>query len=417
MLLIVADIVSINVSLLLFYLVKYRLGILAHESVMEVEYLFAPMAWISAFWVFLFAIFGLYEKFLDAPFRRRLVSIIGAIFIGGVLFLLLNFERGEGFEISISSMLVFLVFLLISEIILRSIIYIYFSWSRRKSEGKLNAVVISPSGSEMDKRLRDDLFTYYNIVGYVGKKSDSTLPWLGKLGDLSDILRSKRTARMILDIDEFDYRDLKGIFGAAYYMETVVLAGADSADNLRGLKRHDTVHQGYDIISIRHRRLFPVMLRRAIDAGVSIFAIILILPFWAFKMAVSGRIGGRKTECSEFVVQDEKKIAIKHFMGDVNSGRPGNLWAMLAVLKGQISLYGVTVVHGDEYENSRESIDGYWRKFLVKPGLFGPGYSSDEPQERFDLDLAYLEKTSIIADLVLILRQIFGIPLIKRGSS
>jgi len=45
--------------------------------------------------------------------------------------------------------------------------------------------------------------------------------------------------------------------------------------------------------------------------------------------------------------------------------------------------------------------------------LFGPGYSGKTPLEKFNLDLAYMEKTSTLGDFLMILKQLLGISPVK----
>jgi lipopolysaccharide/colanic/teichoic acid biosynthesis glycosyltransferase len=84
-----------------------------------------------------------------------------------------------------------------------------------------------------------------------------------------------------------------------------------------------------------------------------------------------------------------------------------NYFGLISVLKGDLSLVGTSITSKDDARESQESkIPGLWRKFLAKPGLFGPAYGKNEIEERFKADLYYIEKTSLFYDLGLIIWQI-----------
>ncbi len=282
--------------------------------------------------------------------------------------------------------------------------YKVISFKLKTDNERLNAVIVS------SREPRDDVLKVtasYNILGYAGPNSKSEITWLGEVSELDTILKNTKTARVILDLDDSDYIDLRNVFNSSYYMETIFLTLKKAADNLVGLKRYPTVNKGLDIISVRHRRLFPMIFLRLANAIFSLALAILFSPYWIVKI-VSCRIKNERVyDDINLMTQLEKEIKIKRFKGDDKFSLT-NPWILYAIFRGKFNLYGVTIDSPDQYTASLKSLPGYWRKFLIKPGLFGPGYAGRNDKERFALDLLYLEKTSFFGDMAMMVRQLSG---------
>ena len=404
------DLISINFAFWAYYLIKYKSGLLHYSIVLPPEALASPLAWINVFWIVLYAALGLYDISFEMKFRTHSSILAKSIIAGALIFLLANFKPGVGFQVSLASIVIFVIILFIIGSLLRFILYIYFSKEFKKAGRKMNAVIVNPGGS-VTATSPDKIFgRRYNLVGYIGPETDYDLKRLGDLSEMENVLRMKKVAPVILDIGKSDYRNLRSIFESPFYMETIFLAHAGEQDNLRGLKTCSSMYDDIDIISIRHRRLFPLIIRRLIDLGLSVAALILSSPYWGIKILIAWRKKNRILEYVDVISRGERMVRIKTCYGDARSNRIRNCLALLSVLKGDLSFYGPTITIADEYASSTDSIPGYWRKFLLKPGLFGPGYTGSTPEERFELDLAYMEKTSLRHDLMMIARQILGIP-------
>jgi UDP-GlcNAc:undecaprenyl-phosphate GlcNAc-1-phosphate transferase len=404
------DLIAINSTLLVYYYIKYESGLFVSAAAVSIDTLPVLMAWISIFWILLFAGSGFYDVPFELRFRGHLSILTKNIIFGALVFLLANFKPGVGFQISLVSFAIFMLLLFAIGSSLRAILYARFSGKFTTAGRKMNAVVVNPTGAIVAGSPGEIFGLRYNLLGYIGAETDYGLKRLGDSSEMEDVLRVTKAARVILDVGESDYRNLTAIFESPYYMETIFIVRANGQDNLRGLKRYRSNDKHIDIISIRHRRLFPRIVRRLLDLVFSIAALILASPYQGIKALIAGRKKNKILRQVEIVLRGEKKTKIKAFYGMANSDAVRNYAALLSVLKGYLSLYGPTITTVDEYELSKDSIPGYWRKFLLKPGLFGPGYSGRTPDERFKLDLAYMEKTSLCGDLIMMARQILRIP-------
>ncbi len=407
------DLISINLAFWAYYLIKYKSGLLHYSTVLSPEALANPLAWINIFWIVLYAALGLYDISFEMKFRTHYSILAKSIFAGVSIFLLANFKPGAGFQVSFASIVIFVILLLSISSLMRAILYFHFSKKFKKTDRKMNGVIVNPSGAITTPSPNEIFGHRYNVVGYIGPETKNSLERLGELSEMENVLRVMKAGRVILDIAKSDYRNLRPVFESPFYMETIFLVHADGQDNLRGLKRFRSNNKDIDIISIRHRRLFPLMLRRLIDLGLSFATLLAISPYWGLKVLLARLKKNRILEDVKIISRGERRVRMKALSRNAGSISIRSWPALLSVLKGNLSFYGPTITIADEYESSRDSIPGYWRKFLLKPGLFGPGYIGSTPEERFELDLAYMEKTSLRGDLIMMAKQILGIPVSK----
>lgn len=162
------------------------------------------------------------------------------------------------------------------------------------------------------------------------------------------------------------------------------------------------------MISPGHRRLFSRIIKRMVDFAIAAIILVASLPWIIFKVLYARVKNVNFAEKITFIGLGEKQKSIRGIVsGDKFSLR--NPWGLLSVLRGDLSLVGVTLATPAE----AVQIKGSWRKFCVKPGLFGPGYDGRDLKERFELDLEYLERPSLIRELIVALRQIAKFPRIK----
>ncbi|MEE8417162.1 MAG: MraY family glycosyltransferase [candidate division Zixibacteria bacterium] len=405
------DLISINLAFWAYYLIKYKSNLLYYSTFLPPEALASSLAWINVFWIVLYAALGLYDISFEMKFDAHSSALAKSIIAGVLIFLLANFKPGVGFQVSFSSIVIFVGLLLGVSSLMRVLLHMEFSKKFKKAARKMNAVVVNPTGT-VNAPSPDEIFGHrYNLVGYIGPDTDYGLKKLGDVSELENVLGVTKAARVILDIEKSDYRNLTAIFESPFYMETIFLVHAGRQDNLKGLQRYRSNNDNIDIISIRHRRLFPRIARRLLDLIVSIAGLLLSSPYWGIKILIAWRKENRIFEEVEIVSRGEKVAGIKTLSGNVGPVRIRNCLALLSLLRGDLSLYGPTITTADKYESSRDSIPGFWRKFLVKPGLFGPGSIGSTPRERFELDLAYMEKTSLRGDLLMMIRHMLGIPM------
>jgi len=408
-----ADLTAVNSSFIIYFLIRYHSGLFGNYPPVAIEALVIPLAWINAFWIVIYAIMGLYDIYFERPFKRQFSSLVKSVILGFAIFLIANYNPERGMQISITFIGLFLLIFICFNTILRWIVFMVFKKRYFNSRNSMKAVVVCPEGVNSNNDSVKPFEEYYNILGYLGEGSYEDLNKIGEIDDLTDILRKNKIGRVIIDYGEGNYGDISDIFYSAYYMETLFLINERFSENKRGFRISPTVHDDIYIVSVKHRGLFAAAVKRFADFIISSFILTLTFPYSIYRILKALYKKTRIMSEIQIVTQGEKEGKIK--MGPSGTSLPcrRNWWALLSVLKGDICIYGTTVTTMGEYKSNLNSIPGYWKKFLVKPGLFGPGYLGKTPLERFRLDLAYMEKTSTMGDLWMILKQLFGIPPIK----
>ena len=407
--LVLFDLMSINMAFLIYFYIKSAIGNNAPDA-MSVDHLLIALAWINAFWVVLYAVLGLYDISFESRFRYQLYLLTAAMFVGLGLFLLANYSPENGMQISLNAIGLFLGILIVLNTVFRKMIFSVLSGRYFGDRKKIKAIVVVPDGSAADGDSLSEFNAIYDIVGYIGNGQYEGLEKVGEFEDITNILHERKITRVIIDYGENNYNDISSLFNSAYYMETLFLVTDRSADNKSGFLITPTIFDQIYIISIKHRKLFSSLIKRLWDFSLAVAVILLTFPFSIYKYLIDRQSGKDPISEKQIVTVGEREGKIKTDRKSAQSSSVRSWWALLSVLKGDISFYGTTITTMQDYKSNLNAIPGYWRKFMAKPGLFGPGYAGKSPRERFELDLAYMEKTSMLGDFVMIVKQMLGVP-------
>jgi len=414
--LLISDFFSINIAFTVYFFIKSTGGEFG-LNLMPVDDLLIALAWINAFWIVLYAIMNLYDIPFERPFKNQLFSIIKSVALGLVIFLAANYNPQHGVDISIPYIALFLFILICLNSLLRWIIFMIFKTRYLHGPGSLMALVVNPEGVIADYNSVKPFVNIYDIVGYTGDGPYDGIEKIGESADLTEIFRRNKIGRVIIDYGEKSHNDISDIFRSAYYMETLFLMAGKAGENRRGFRVRRTVLDEIYIISIRHRGLFPTIIKRLADFSISAGILILSSPYSIYRILKNIYRTGKIASESQIVTLGEEEGRLEVDPLASLNPRVRSWWALLSVLKGDICLYGTTITTMEEYKSSLNSIPGYWKKFLVKPGLFGPGYFGNTPRQRFRLDLAYMEKTSTLGDFWMVFKQLLGISPLKIEDS
>ena len=410
--LVLSDLLSINLAFIIYFYIKSAGGDYGSD-IMAADELLMALAWINAFWVVLYAIMGLYDIYFERPYKKQLISLIKSVAAGLVIFLIANYDPEMGMQISITFIVLFLLILVFLNTVFRRIIFIVFKRRYFDSLNTLKAVVVCAPGVTPGNDSVEPFKKQYDVVGFLGNGLYNGLNKIGEIDDLTEILRKNKIARVIVDYGDGNYSDIANVFHSAYYMETLFLINDRSAENKRGFRIMPTIFDDKYIISVKQRGFFATILKRLADFALAGAALVLTLPYSVYKILRARHKNIKAITEAQIVAFGEREGKIKLDPAAAGSPYKRSWWALLSVLRGDICLYGATITTMEEYKSSLNNIPGYWKKFLVKPGLFGPGYSGKTPLAKFKLDLAYMEKTSTMGDFLMIIKSLIGFSPIK----
>jgi UDP-GlcNAc:undecaprenyl-phosphate/decaprenyl-phosphate GlcNAc-1-phosphate transferase len=410
---IIVDLAAVNLTLVIYVLVRFNDSMAVTGFAYLTDFI-VPMAWINLFWIVTYSAGGLYDLSYELKFRSQLAAIVRLALIGFLIFAAATYQPGKGLQASVISLLIFAALLIAISTILRLLFSKLLERYRSSKSGRLPAVVIAMHPTI----IVEDLSHYqdhYDIKGYFGKRNSRDLQYLGEIETIGDYLRENKIARVILDIASDNYDNLNPVFGAAFYMETRFLISNPDSTNLRGLRKMATRYGNIAMISLSQRQIFVRFAKRLSDFVISGILLFFSIPYFAFRFTLDGFKPLSQNRRASAITKACRECELwGAYRGGVFCHR--NIWGLISVLKGDLSLVGTTVTLRSDLENS-ESNPGIWRKFLVRPGMFGPGYDFKSPDDAFKADLHYAENATILYDVGILLRQMTKILSIRKSGS
>ncbi len=273
------------------------------------------------------------------------------------------------------------------------------------------AVIIAPlaSGQEIAARLMANLEAGYEVCGLVIPDGDSvdndatTLPVLGRVGQLDQIIRQTGAQEIIFSTEQISYDQIlqiiahspKGRVNFKLIPRSMdVIIGKASVEYIGDLPLMD--------IDYPLNRPVNIFIKRAFDLFVAGLISLLTLPValdvWLRKKAhLQRRI---LTDCNS------KPVTILEFVGNNLSVWQQRLPRFWSVLLGQLSLVGSEIASLGEKESARTGVN-------LKPGLTGLAQLNRAqvltPVDRERYDLYYLKNYSLLLDIEIIIRSLFKI--------
>jgi exopolysaccharide biosynthesis polyprenyl glycosylphosphotransferase len=286
----------------------------------------------------------------------------------------------------------------------------------------------------------------YDFVGAVGPSPDGTsLPFLGRLGELPRIFRERRLDELIVAETDFDDRALLEIVELAHRRGVRVRVAPTTAELLT--QRAEYVPgQRVPLFELRPPTFVGTdwAVKRTFDLVVSLLLVVVGLPLWiaialAIKLSSPGpilyrdrRVGlnerefemikfrtmrtgaselqpeleaANEAEGALFKLRDDPRVTpvgafLRRFSLD-------EVPQVLNVLRGEMSLVGPRPLPLRDY---RLLEDWHRKRYLVLPGMTGLWQIAGRSDLSFDdlvrLDFYYLENWSIWLDISILLRTI-----------
>lgn len=443
------DVLTINLAYLTFYIL--RAIVAGHGLPGEMD--FISMVFLSVFWIVAFAISGLYRSWYAQSRVDEVITVARVASIGVlVLFFLFMLVRVEGFAISTALAFVaywscFLLFVGAGRFLFRTLQRNLLA----KGIGTRNTVIVGLTGKALELRemvLRHPLLGY-KLVGFVdadGKKTKSqipsralgSIPVLGKLDDLPDILHRYHVSEVLVGLDSHEHDKLLELLRFCNGREIGVKIMSDMYDIVSGQARVNSIY-GVPLIDVRPEIMKPweEVLKRTVDIIVSLMILLVGLPLWiliaaAIKITSKGpvfyrqqRVGknGRVFKMLKFrsMVTDAERETGPQWArrNDPRVTRVGRILRRLHldeapqfinVLKGDMSLVGPRPERPYFVEKLSQQIPLYHRRHKVRPGITGWAQikhtydqSIDDVRTKLKYDFYYIENMSWRLDLKILL--------------
>lgn len=263
-----------------------------------------------------------------------------------------------------------------------------------------------------------------------------TLPTLGRLGDLDDVLTVHEVDRVIIAFSRASHEQLLRVIRACRDRRVAVDIVPRLFEFLGGVNALDQVG-GLPLLSIGAPRLpsSARAIKRSLDAVTAALALAVLAPLLlvvavAVKLGSGGPVLERRPRAGrEGVNYDELWFRCASADGG-ESTRAGNVLSrrdldglprLTNVLRGQMSLVGPRPIPAWQPERAPEA--AHQRRLDLRPGLTGPwqvsGRSDASLEDILRLDYQYISGWSLVRDVEIMLASVpgglFGRPSARLG--
>ena len=399
-------------------------------------------------YLILYSAFGLYTPKRVQGRRLEFSNVVKANTVGLLIFIGLLFVVLKEINFSRSMLLIFYFINMFLEEAVRMIIR-YILWDIRKkglNQKHILLVGYSRAAEEYIDRILQNPQWGYNVRGILDDnvKAGTTykgIKVLGRIANLMVILPENRLDEIAITLGLSEYYRLEEIV-ALCEKSGVHTKFIPDYNNIIPTKPYTEDLLGLPVINIRYVPLtntFNMVVKRLMDIGGSIFAIILFSPVMLLaailvKLTSPGpliykqeRVGlhnrtflmykfrsmevqPKEEEKKAWTVKNDPRVTgIGKFMRRTSIDE---LPQLFNILKGDMSLVGPRPERPFFVEKFREEIPRYMVKHQVRPGLTGwaqvNGYRGDTSiRKRIDCDLYYIENWTLGLDVKILIMTIF----------
>ncbi len=471
--LIIADFVALNAAWFVYYWLRVQSGwfFLAQNS--EIGSSYAPSASliIYAFWMIVFAFFGLYRSwYVRAPFDE-VITLFKTLTVGTIFLAIVIFWDPIGSENMPTHndprvlAMMYWVILLLLVIGVRSLIRTAQRKLLERGVGRRASLIIGPPERARDlaQRIAHYPRLGYEVVGFVlpdktpfdqqsthsflvehrnGKVVTKEIPVLGTTQDLERMIDEGNIKEVLIALDSNEHEALLDVMVRAAKSNAGLKIEPGLYDIVTGQARTREIY-GFPLIDIN-----PVLLRpweeaakRTLDIVVSALVLLLGAPFWLLTaLIVKLTSRGPAFYSQERVGKDGAHYRIYKFRSmRTNAELAGPQWAskndprvtgfgrflrkshldevpqFWNVLIGDMSLVGPRPEREFFVKKLIEEIPYYNRRHKVRPGITGlyqamiDKYDEniDDVKMRVKYDLMYIESMSFRLDVKILFRTAY----------
>ncbi|PKL82143.1 MAG: undecaprenyl-phosphate glucose phosphotransferase [Ignavibacteriae bacterium HGW-Ignavibacteriae-3] len=407
---------------------------------------------VFASWLIASAKNGIYDEFRSKNFSYELIAIIKNCFfmmIGVSLAILLLKENEFPRRFLVVYSFTSFLFLSAEKYLIRE--FIHFLRSKGRN---LKTMMIIGAGA-VGRRFFDEITTNphfgYRFVGFLDDKLKKDLngEYLGPISNLESVLESRIVDNVMIALPNHAFSKINDIVKTCERYPTHVRLIPDYFQCISN-RYSVTMFGNLPVISVREEKINELhwrLVKRGFDTAFALLVFIFILS-WLFplialfsKLDSKGPIlfkqerwgrNNRKFYIYKFrsmitassdldengkynqaTRNDPRITKLGKFLRSSNFDELPQFWN---ILKGELSLVGPRPHPSPLNQESKEKIDKYMRRHLVKPGLTGwaqvhgmRGETKGKSlmQRRVEYDLWYIENWSFWLDLQIILMTIW----------
>lgn len=417
----IVDMLSINIAFYFLYALKYKWSLAYYEIYIPFLDMLAPAVWISLFWLLLFSVMGIYEIRPNRFFSDYVKMLVKVVAFGIVAFLAAVFLLEGEIEISLMPLLVYALCLILFNIVFKYISFLIARWLSNKPF-KRPRVALLINGFENNL---DDLTKIarqrFSLMGFIGSPTlnlkEKNLDYLGESISLNKIIKDNRLEKIILVWPKDNFDNFMQLMQSHFFLENEFLIMGNPPPPYEGFKVIKLYRSGLVKISVEILRTWEWMTKRALDVSLSVLLMILTSPVFLIMYIVSKLKNQPFLEPVEFYGRDGMPNNAYAFHSSNSIGYRNRsvvrlgLPSLISVIKGNLSLVGVLPLTPDKAKTDNEKLNGFWRRGLIKPGIWGPSHFADD-ENYFEKELRYMKNMSIFNDIYWIiigpLRNIFA---------
>lgn len=447
----ITDFVTVNVSFLLWIMLRHRFGYYVESS--GVFNGFVSLG-LFGFWFLLFAFFGCYRMWFAQSRTDEFIAVLKTVTIGVFLIFLITFdlERDLSHPFPLSRLIILLywammvLFVGFGRILLRTV-------RRRLLEmgvGRRRTLIVGwgQKARELFDRVVDAPALGYEIVGFVAQ-GDTTkkggykdVPIKGDMEKLNQIIRREAVQEVLVALPRRSERYLEEVISQCDGTPVGIKIVPDLYDVIIGQVRTNQIY-GFPLIEILPQLMPPWerVVKRMYDILFSLIFLVGFLPIWLI-VGVVIRINSKGPIFynQKRVGKDGKLYNMIKFRSMVMGAEKmtGPVWAasndprvtkvgrflrrlrldeipqLINVLWGHMSLVGPRPERPFFVEKLKKTVPLYSRRLRIRPGITGWAQvkgdydqSIEHVKQKLEYDLFYLENMSLRMDLKIILNTLY----------
>ncbi|MBN2424183.1 MAG: sugar transferase [Calditrichaceae bacterium] len=435
LLLLLSDIIMINLTLYITWLIRFHFQIVPAEKTLSLEdisLINSPVPLVLTFtWIVIFVLNDLYKMNWDVSRFDQVLRVTKTILFGIIVLFLITLDLENPFSegrIVVAIYAAILIFLINTG----RLLLIFIEKAFKILEYRPHPSLLVGTNEKVRKLLKEigkNPHFLYDMVGYVSKENVNkpfySLQPLGTYNDIPDLIRQHGITEVIIAGVERSRDEILQIVATADQANVAFKIIPQMYDVISGHKTEEII--GHPLLRLFPSRmhLWQWTLKRTFDIISSTLFIIISIPlaFLIFILQLMSDIHppmkiintvGKNGNVFGLLVLNTSSISGKE-------NRLGNLLrrtrfykfpSLINVLMGKMSIVGPRPETVSDVEHLSEKIKFYNRRFQVRPGLTGWAqvkYRYDDSvktrREQFKQDLFYLENISLMFDLRIILRS------------